>query len=70
MYFQNGHKSSKKSNLVLAEFFLNPDWKNLVLADLFHIGRIFLELAEFRALLVRFKLYQADIRLLDSRLIL
>ena len=48
-------------NLVLAEFFLNPDWMNLVLADLFHhIRRVFLVLDEFRVLLARFKLYQAD----------
>ena len=46
--------------LVLAEFFLNPDWMNLVLTEHFHIDRVFLVLIEFRALLARFKLYQAD----------
>ena len=42
-----------------AEFFLNLDLLNLVLAELFHIGRVFLVLAESLALLARFKLCQA-----------
>ena len=59
-YFQNGVQSSKNLNSNKAEVFLNPDWRNLVLADLFRIGRVFFVLAEFRALLARFNLYQAD----------
>ena len=44
----------------MAEFFLNPVRLNLILADCFNTGRVFLVFAEFRDILARFKLYQID----------
>ena len=58
--FKMACKIVKHLNSYKAEFCLNPDWMNLVLANLFHIGCVFLILAEFQALLARFKLYQED----------
>ena len=43
-------KTVKSLNTYKVEFFLNPDWMNLILADLFYIGCVFLVLAEFQAL--------------------
>ena len=58
--FKIASKIVKDLNSFKAEFFLNPDWMNLVLADRFHIDRVFLVLVAFRDLLAIFKLYQAD----------
>ena len=53
-------KIVKNLNSCTAEVFLNPDWMNLVLADLVYIGLVILVLTEFRALWIIYKLYQAN----------
>ena len=40
-------KVGKNLNSYRAEFYLNPDWMDIALADLYHIGRVCLVLAEF-----------------------